>query len=225
MGAHVTVPGRYFREGLLDSARVKDAGEKAENLFVRLMLVADDFGRFDGRVDVIWRKCWPAGGPTGTDPAQQLEDVLERLATLTRHDLAVSYVVDGKPYIYLPRFKQRTRATKSKYPDPPTGNPQDDGPLSVKRQAEDGPTSVKWQAADGQPRAYSSSVSYSDSVQTRPGNSTSTPKAAAHSIARTQQTIAEAKAAEDAKVPMPPNVFESMPTTIKRALERKRSGE
>lgn len=106
------MPNRYFRDGLLDSEAVSRAGELAEVLFVRLMLVADDFARFDGRVTVICRRCWPGGGP-------QEDDVEERLQALARERLALLYEVDGKRFIYIPKFNQRTRAGKSKYPDPP----------------------------------------------------------------------------------------------------------
>lgn len=107
------MPSRMIREGLLDSDPLRQAGELAELLFTRLMLVADDYGRFDGRVTVICRRCWPLGGPS--DP-----DVAQRLAALVREGLIVQYEVDGKPFIYIPKFNQRLRLkTASKWPDPP----------------------------------------------------------------------------------------------------------
>lgn len=107
------MPSRMVREGLLDSDPLRSAGEPAEILFTRLMLVADDYGRFDGRVTVICRRCWPLGGPS--EP-----DVSQRLAALVREKLITLYESDGKPYIYLPKFNQRLRLKNpSKYPDPP----------------------------------------------------------------------------------------------------------
>lgn len=107
------MPSRMIREGLLDSDPLRAAGEAAEVLFTRLMLVADDYGRFDGRVTVICRRCWPLGGPDEYE-------VLQRLAALVREKLVTLYDVDGKPFIYLPKFNQRLRLKNpSKYPDPP----------------------------------------------------------------------------------------------------------
>lgn len=114
------MPSRMIREGLLDSEKIRRAGELAEVLFMRLMLVADDYGRFDGRVSVICRRCWPVSGPTD-------EDVLARLVALTEEGLVTTYEVDGKPFICIPNFKQRLRVKNpSKYPDPPNAGQMPD---------------------------------------------------------------------------------------------------
>lgn len=107
------MPSRMIREGYLDSDPLRQAGELAEILFTRLMLVADDYGRFDGRVTVICRRCWPLGGPTETDVSQ-------RIVALVREGLVVLYEVGGKPFIFIPKFNQRLRLkSASKWPDPP----------------------------------------------------------------------------------------------------------
>lgn len=107
------MPSRMIREGMIDSEALHRAGEAAEVLFTRLMLVADDYGRFDGRVSVICRRCWPLGGP---DEAS----VNERLCALAREALVMLYEVGGKSFICIPKFHQRLRLKKpSKWPDPP----------------------------------------------------------------------------------------------------------
>lgn len=107
------MPSRLIREGFLDSDALAQAGEAAEVLFTRLMLVADDYGRFDGRVTVICRRCWPLGGPSEGA-------VAERLAALAAAGLVQAYEVDGKPFICITKFNQRLRLKNaSKYPDPP----------------------------------------------------------------------------------------------------------
>lgn len=108
------MPSRYVREGLLSSEAIATAGELAEVLFVRLLLVADDFGRFDGRVGRIVRACWPAGG-VGSPGEFEVNDRLEKLEAA---GLVLRYEVDGKPFLLIPRFQQRTRSTKSKFPEP-----------------------------------------------------------------------------------------------------------
>lgn len=149
------MPSRYIRDGLLDSERLARAGELAEVLFVRLMLVADDYGRFDGRITVMCRKCWPIGDES--TPSEL--DIIDRLAALDREGLIRAYEVDGKPYILIPRFRQRTRAQRSKYPDPPSPEQVKDSPLPDRCPTNDGQKPGNWKAADGPPRAGSGSGS------------------------------------------------------------------
>lgn len=184
------MPNRIIREGLLDSEPLRAAGELAEVLFTRLMLVADDFGRFDGRVTVICRRCWPNGGPDEVD-------VLERLTKLIEHKLVIAYEVEGKPFIYIPKFKQRTRTAKSKFPEPPTGSQADDGQVPVNGQPIDG------QMTAIGARSSSFVVRNSDSENSRQGAGTSTPKAAAHSLAKAQEVIKENHKAAQRAAPMP----------------------
>lgn len=149
-------------------------GEAAEVLLLRLILVADDYARFDGRLTVIQRRCWPAGDDEPGLPAPTVEEIAARLATLATEHLVVPYEVNGKPYLYIPNFLQRTRAAKSKYPAPPgnVGQASDKGPTDV------GQASGRWQTPDGRtsdtsptrvgaPRAGSSSgISTNNNVST-----------------------------------------------------------
>lgn len=152
------MPSRYVREGLLDSEKIRQAGEPAEVLFMRLLLVVDDFARFDGRVTVICRRCWPIGGPLEAD-------VLERLTTLAQFGLVVCYEVDGKPYLYVPNFNQRTRASKSKYPPPPVPQVSDksampDKPPTVAEHQSAPRQAKEWRKPDDR-QASASGVRYS----------------------------------------------------------------
>jgi hypothetical protein len=198
------MPTRLIREGYLDSERISKAGEKAEVLFIRLMLVADDYGRFDGRVSVICRRCWPLGEPT--DPTEI--DVTERLSQLATAGLLIQYEHQGKPFIYIPKFKQRTRATKSKYPEPPAGYPQDDGPATDTSQPQGWHTPDKGQASASVVR---SSYSYSNSAPPV-DKSRSTQKATAHSATKTQQQLSEQRA-----WPQPSPVPSTLLATLRKA--------
>lgn len=110
------MPGRLIRAEYLDSEAVSHLDDAGEVMLVRLMLVADDYGRFDGRLSIIQRKCWPIG-LVDKDPST--EEIERRLAVLEAGGIIVRYEVDGKPYIVIPKFRQRTRANSSKYPPPP----------------------------------------------------------------------------------------------------------
>lgn len=123
------MPNRVIREGFLDSESIAAAGEPAECLYHRLLLLADDYGRFDGRATLILNRAWPAGPPDDVDR----DEVERRLARLTELELVLRYEHAGKPYILIPRFRQRTRAMNSRYPEP--------GPAVLARaaQLENGP--------------------------------------------------------------------------------------
>lgn len=211
------MPNRILREGFLDAPAIAQAGEAAEVLFIRLILVADDYGRFDGRVTVICRRCWPAGGPGEAD-------VLERLKTLAACGLVVMYQADGKPYLFIPNFRQRSRAMKSKFPPPPVDNSVDNSSAvaeklstSEKSPIEKNPQlnktlddgtqlTVKCQTGAGHPRTYSDSDSYSITRAQSPG----TPKASAHSLENARQAIEDGKQAAQAAVPMPEQLREQL---------------
>lgn len=152
------MPNRILREAMLDSDPVAAAGELAEVLFCRLLLVADDLGRFDGRISVIARRCWPLGGP-GED------SVADRLGALARNGLVVKYEVEGKPFIVIPKFKQRTRTTTSKYPPPPPECMPDDCH-----------TSDEYQTNDLHPRTETETETYSEAEGvTRPATVAAIP--------------------------------------------------
>lgn len=108
------MPTRMIREGFLDSELLQAAGEPAEVLFFRILLVIDDYARFDARTDRLDRACWPAGkAPSAED------DLAARLARLNDLELILTYEAQGKPYLVVPKFGQRMRAKHSKFPQPP----------------------------------------------------------------------------------------------------------
>jgi hypothetical protein len=163
------MPSRYLREGFLDSEQVEQVDEPAAMLYVRLILVSDDYARFDGRLAMIERACWPNG--KNVPDKEELERRLQALADAkdptTGQGLIVRYEAAGKPFLMIPKFGQRTRAVKSKYPDPPHTYPQDQPEMT------DNPPTTGWQPADKPPQSVSSSqagsvsVSRSVSIKTR----------------------------------------------------------
>ena len=104
------MPNRILREGILDSDRLASVSLGAEVQFYRLLVAADDFGRYDGRVSVIRSRCWPLRDEV---TVAQVEAWIEELALA---HLIVLYEVGGKPFIELPNFNQRSRLKRSKYP-------------------------------------------------------------------------------------------------------------
>jgi len=110
------MPGRYIREGILDSERVCNLSTKekptAELFFFRLLLVVDDYGRFEARTQLLKAKCFPCH--YNIDKT----DILNFLKACASQRLLDMYTVNSKWYLQVYNFKQRTRGA-SKYPNPP----------------------------------------------------------------------------------------------------------
>ena len=121
------MPNRIIREGITTSEALAMVSFEAECLFYRLMVVADDFGAFDGRAVIVRAKCLPLRDST-------VAQVGEWLRELAEHSLIVQYESEGKPYLAIPKFRQRTRANSAKYPLP-TDWQTDDGQLTVNGQS------------------------------------------------------------------------------------------
>lgn len=128
------MPNRIIREGMIESEQVNQLTADAERFFVRLMLKADDFGRFTGNPLLIKAALFPL------KPEVRITDISRWIAECEKAGLVRCYQFSGKPYLAIPRFGQRTRAEKSKYPDPPFSVehaddcPSPDGQMTVNGQ-------------------------------------------------------------------------------------------
>lgn len=197
------MPSRYVRAGWLSSDRVRTIGDAAEVLLLRLILVADDFGRYDARPTPIQRACWPLGDDDPPDgfpaapPPPTPQAIAKSLEHLEAAQLIVRYQAAGKPYLYIPNFGQRTRSAASKYPDPPDieGKPPDSPPTTG------GQTAGKWQAGARAPRARSRSVSRSRSAAPTPRRQA--PVDNPQPIGNFLETVQAAAAREKAKAKAP----------------------
>lgn len=111
------MPNRILKESICYSESLRQLDDPAsEVLFYRLMVQCDDFGRGDGRPEVVSARCYQLG-EHGASPAV----IAARLGRLAAVDLVRFYEVDGRRYLYLPRWDkhQSRRAKTSKYPAPP----------------------------------------------------------------------------------------------------------
>lgn len=110
------MPNRIIKESICTSETIDQLTAEEERLFYRLIVKADDYGRFDGRAAVVRSTCFPLRVDDVT--TEQVEAWLQRLAT---SDLIRFYEVDGRRYIFFPTWEthQQKRAKHSKYPQPP----------------------------------------------------------------------------------------------------------
>jgi len=110
------MPGRYIREGILDSERVNklaaSSKPSAELFYFKLLLVVDDHGRAEARPHLLKSKCFPV-----RENVDQ-KDILNFLKACKDADLLFLYKVNDKRYLQIKDFRQRTRGS-SKFPEPP----------------------------------------------------------------------------------------------------------
>lgn len=107
------MPDRIIRTGILSSDRVNRLTWPAEVFYRRLMSVADDFGRFDGRPAILRASLYALK----LDKVSE-SDVGKWLGECSAAGLVRCYAVDAKPFVEIDRFDQRTRAKSSKWPAP-----------------------------------------------------------------------------------------------------------
>jgi len=106
------MPQRFLRPGLTESDRWNLCSFEAQSMFVRLLTLVDDFGRYDGRVAVLHAHCFALRPDVRTQRTAALRSELQK------RELIDIYSVGGKDYLQILRWQDSTRSEKSKYPDP-----------------------------------------------------------------------------------------------------------
>jgi len=119
------MPTRMIRDGFLDSEKINALSPEAECFFVRLILCADDHGRFDGRELMLKSRMYPL------KPKMTVNNINRLLTECIKMELLIKYESNNKPYLLIPEFNQRLRAKKSKFPDPPKNCLTSDGHLQA----------------------------------------------------------------------------------------------
>lgn len=108
------MPNRILKESICRSDQINSLSPFEEVLFYRLIVNADDYGRFDGRIAIIKSLLFPLKDSIRAD---QIEKAIKTLSSV---ELVDCYTVAGKPFIRLTGWDrhQSIRAKKSKYPSP-----------------------------------------------------------------------------------------------------------
>lgn len=104
------MPTRYLKPGIRDSESIEKLSPIAENLYYRLLVTVDDFGRYDARPSMVKAACFPIKDSIN---ASRTESLLEELA---KHGLIQIYKVDDKPYLQMTKWDNVPRSKESKYP-------------------------------------------------------------------------------------------------------------
>lgn len=108
------MPNRILKESICISEDIAQLSWFEEVLFYRLIVSADDFGRYDGRPAIIKGRLFPLTGVT----TKQIDEALKKLASV---GIVALYEIDGHGYLQISAWErhQSPRAKKSKYPAPP----------------------------------------------------------------------------------------------------------
>ena len=122
------MPNRILYDDLKGSDKYNAVSPAARDLYVRLLLCADDFGRYFANPVIVAREAYP------TLEAMTSKQVGPLLDILADAGLIVRYKVGKDDYLLITNWRQRTRAMKSKYPAPDE-QPAYDGHPSVMRQS------------------------------------------------------------------------------------------
>lgn len=108
------MPNRILRDWT-DSFTINELSIEAERLFTRLIMKADDFGRFHGDPRLVLAACFPLL------PSICLADVEQWLSECAKSGCITIYTCErGHKFIKINNFRQQTRSKSSKFPDPAT---------------------------------------------------------------------------------------------------------
>ena len=105
------MPNRILRPWL-DSEAVNTLTDAEEVFFIRLIMAADDFGRFYGTPQLLKSYLYPLKD-------KRTADMPRLVAACEKAGMIASYEVSGRRYIQILKFKQQVRTAESKFPEPP----------------------------------------------------------------------------------------------------------
>lgn len=106
------MPTRILRPGLTTSERFNACDWFAQSLYVRLLTLVDDFGRYDANERILKAHAFPLSDEV------QLPAIVGGCQQLSANGLAEFYAVGGKKYLQLTRWQERVRSKASKFPSP-----------------------------------------------------------------------------------------------------------
>ncbi len=109
------MPKRMLRDWT-DSLRFDGLSSDAERLFTRLIMKADDFGRFHAEPRLVRAACFPLMEKLS------LETVLKWMTELVEHRLISCYKAKDGKYLVIPNFGQRLQQSNSRFPEPSEEN-------------------------------------------------------------------------------------------------------
>jgi hypothetical protein len=138
------MPQRFLRPELTNSARWNAVSFEAQSLWLRIVTLADDYGRYDARPSVLWGLCWTVWNHQNPKRLVTMERTVELMGELLMAGLITIYDAGtGKWILQVEQWKERKRAA-SKWPDP---KPEFDYHLNSPQTIVKNLLSICWQPA------------------------------------------------------------------------------
>ena len=106
------VPNRWIKEAYCASSRINAVTAEARDLWIRILVNADDHGYFHGNAQLVASACFPL-----QPNARKCEQLLSELEA---GQLIARYESGGRQYLAVAQWYERPRS-KPKYPTPPQG--------------------------------------------------------------------------------------------------------
>jgi hypothetical protein len=104
------MPNRVIREGFIDSEAVNSLNDASECFYHRLMLAADDAGRYDGRSEMLRSRLFPLKARL------RPSDIDTHILDCLKQGLLMRYQWLNKPFIQLMKWQRCSPCAVSKYP-------------------------------------------------------------------------------------------------------------
>lgn len=111
------MPNRILRD-YTDSLRMDNLSPEGERLFVRLLMKADDYGRFHANPKLVRSACFPLA------ETLRANTVAAWLTEISDRQLVFCYTVQSGDYLAIANFGQRLKQSRAKFPQP-AGKPDD----------------------------------------------------------------------------------------------------
>lgn len=102
------MPTRMLRDWT-DSRKMDGISAEAERLFVRMLMKADDYGRFHADPRIVNSLCFPMGD-------RKMADTSRNFRELETRRLLMVYEVGGRPFCSIVNYGQRLKQSKAKFP-------------------------------------------------------------------------------------------------------------
>lgn len=107
------MPQRFLKPGITTSDNWNACSFEAQSLYIRLLTLVDDWGRYDARVPVLHGHCFALRNDIKPQRTAALRSELHA------NGLIRVYEVEGKEFLQFEKWTERARGERSKFPDPP----------------------------------------------------------------------------------------------------------
>lgn len=111
------MPQRFLRPGITNSDRFNGVSFEAQSLFLRMLTVVDDFGRYDGRPSVLHGSLFAVWNDQNPKKAIDCKQTAALCEELSHKGLVKFYKTEGKTVAQIEQWSEKPRAEKSKYPN------------------------------------------------------------------------------------------------------------